>query len=110
MAIHVYHNPHFPDFANRAGPETLDLHSLYLAAIVDTDDPAQAYRLTQHVDGAGYDQPAVTVVARSRFTSVGDVLATAGGRLLLVAPFGFRELCGCSLPAGLTARAGGGGP
>ena len=31
MAIHVCHNPPFPDFANRAGPETLDLHSLYLA-------------------------------------------------------------------------------
>ena len=31
MAIHVCHNPPFPDFANRAGPEKLDLYSLYRA-------------------------------------------------------------------------------
>ena len=31
MAIHVCHNPPFPDFANGAGLETLDLHGLYRA-------------------------------------------------------------------------------
>ena len=31
MAIHVCHNPPFPDFANRADLETLPLHGLHRA-------------------------------------------------------------------------------
>src|SRR5690606_32599798 len=84
-------------------PEAPDLASLYLAAIVDTDDPEQAYRLTQHVDADWYAHPAVTAVVRSRSTSIGDVLETEEGRLLLVASFGFRELAGRTLPARQTA-------
>jgi hypothetical protein len=105
MAIHVYHNPHFLDISRQPGPEVPDLASLYLAAIVATDDSEQAYHLTQHVDADWYGHPAVTAVVRSRSTSVGDVLETADGRLLLVASFGFRELSGWSLPAAETALA-----
>jgi hypothetical protein len=106
MAIHVYHNPYFLDSSRQPAPEIPDLASLYLTAIVDTDDPEQAYRLTQHVDADWYGYPAVTAVVRSRSTSVGDVLETADGRLLLVASFGFRELAGRALPAGETVLAG----
>lgn len=102
MAIHVYHNPSFLDCNQSAGSPSPDLARLYLAAIVDTDDPEQAYHLTQHVDGDWYGYPAVTTVVRSRSTSIGDVLETADGRLLLRASFGFRELSGRSLPAGQT--------
>lgn len=103
MAIHVYHNPHSLDVNPASGPESPDLEGLFLAAIVDTDDPEQAYHLTQHVDADWYDHPAVTTVVRSRSTSIGDVLETEDGRLLLVASFGFRELAGRSLPARQTA-------
>lgn len=99
MAIHVYHNPHFLDFNPDSGPEAPDLEAIYLAAVVDTDEPEQAYHLTQHVYAEWYDHPAVTTVVRSRSTSIGDVVETEEGRLLLVASFGFRELAGRSLPA-----------
>jgi hypothetical protein len=103
MAIHVYHNPYFLDISRQPAPEDPDLASLYLAAIVATDDPEQAYRLTQHVHADWYGHPAVTTVVRSRSTSVGDVLETVDGRLLLVASFGFTELAGHALPVAATA-------
>lgn len=56
-------------------------------------------------DADWYGHPAATTVVRSRSTSVGDVLETEDGRLLLVASFGFRELSGRLLPAGQTALA-----
>jgi hypothetical protein len=103
MAVHVYHNPYFLDVNAGAGPAKPDLEALYLAAIIDTDDPEQAYHLTQHVHADWYGHPAVTTVVRSRSTSIGDVLETEEGRLLLVASFGFRELTDRSLPARQTA-------
>jgi hypothetical protein len=103
MAIHVYHNPYFLDTSRQPAPEVPDLASLYLAAIVDTDDPELAYHHTQHVHDDWYGHPAVTTVVRSRSTSIGDVLETKDSRLLLVASFGFRELAGRSLPARQTA-------
>ncbi len=105
MAIHVYHNPYFLDASRQPAPDVPDLASLYLAAIIAADDPEQAYRLTQHVDEDWYGHPAVTTVVRSRSTSIGDVLETEDGRLLLVASFGFRELAGRTLPAAETALA-----
>jgi|GEM_PF-5350819 hypothetical protein len=41
MAIHVCHNPPFPDFANRAGPEKLDLYSLYRALRKEQAPPSR---------------------------------------------------------------------
>lgn len=95
MPIRVYHNPDFLTFYQA---QTLDLGRLYLAAIVATDEPETAYRLTQHVE-TWYGNPGVTTVVRSRSTSVGDVLALADGRLLLVASFGFEPLADAVLPA-----------
>ena len=105
MTVHVYHNPHFLN--NRFGQGALnpiDLACLYLSAIVDTDEPAEAFRATQHVTRPWHENPAVTTVVRSRSTSVGDVLATGDGRLLAVMPAGFREL-DRALPAGESALA-----
>lgn len=98
MAIYVYHNPDFLTFYQDPDPQAVDLDRLYLAAIVDTDEPETAYRLTQHV-GAWYENAGVTAVVRSRSTSVGDVLALPDGRLLLVASFGFEPLPDAVLPA-----------
>lgn len=50
MAIRVYHNSRFLDCFGNAVPDCIDPPSLYLAAIVDTDEPAVAYAATQHVD------------------------------------------------------------
>jgi hypothetical protein len=99
MAIYVYHNPDFLEFYRGAGPETPDLGCLYLAAIVDTDEPRIAYYFTQHLGMDWFEHPNVTAVVHSRSTSVGDVLETEDGRLLLVAPFGFTELEDKRLPA-----------
>jgi hypothetical protein len=99
MAIYVYHNPDFLEFYRGAGEGTPDLHRLYLAAIVETDEPEAAYRFMQHLGMDWYDHPNVITVVHSRSTSVGDVLETEDGRLLLVAPFGFTELPDASLPA-----------
>ena len=92
MTIHVYHNPHFLDRFGEDVLNCIDLACLYLAAIVDTDEPAEAFRATQHVDAPWFVHPAVITVVHSRSTSVGDVLATGDGRLLAVMPAGFREL------------------
>lgn len=99
MAIYVYHNPDFLEFYRGAGPETPDLRRLYLAAIVDTDEPHIAYYFTQHLGMDWFEHPNATTVVRSRSTSVGDVLETEAGRLFLVAPFGFTELEDKFLPA-----------
>jgi hypothetical protein len=98
MPIRVYHNPDFLTFYQEPDPQAIDLGRLYLAAIVATDDPETAYRLTQHVQ-TWYENPGVTAVVRSRSTSVGDVLALADGRLLVVASFGFEPLADAVLPA-----------
>lgn len=103
MAIYAYHNPDFLEFYRGAGPETPDLRRLYLAAIVDTDEPRIAYYFTQHLGIEWHAHPNVTTVVHSRSTSVGDVLETEDGRLLLVAPFGFTELEDKSLPAETSA-------
>lgn len=99
MAIYVYHNPEFLAFYQDPELQTLEFRRLYLAAIVETNDPEIAYRLTQHVDRPWHESSQVRAVTRSRSTSVGDVLETEDGRLLLVAPFGFTELPDASLPA-----------
>ena len=104
MTIRVYHNPHFLDRFGEGVLTCIDLACLYLAAIVDTDEPAEAFRATQHLSAPWFDHPAVTTVVRSRSTSVGDVLATGDGRLLSVMPAGFREL-DCTLPARESALA-----
>ena len=98
MAIHVYHNPRFLDCFQRPILDCIDPSSLYLAAIVATDEPETAYRLTQHADANWYDNPAVTTVVHSRSTSVGDLLLADDGRLLVVMSFGYQEL-DMSLPA-----------
>ena len=105
MTVHVYHNPHFLNTRFGQGAlDDLDLACLYLAAIVDTDEPEYAFHATQHLEACWCDHPAVTPVVRSRSTSVGDVLATGDGRLLAVLPAGFREL-DRTLPAGESALA-----
>ena len=98
MPIHVYHNPEFLAFYQEPDLQAVDLAHLYLAAIVASDDPETAYRLTQHVE-TWYENPGVTTVVRSRSTSVGDVLALPDGRLLVVASFGFEPLADAVLPA-----------
>ena len=97
MSIRVFHNPEFLDCFGRQVPDCIEPPSLYLAAIVDTDEPTAAYAATQHVDADWYNHPAVTTVVRSRSTAVGDVLATEDGRLLAVMPFGYQRLS-ASLP------------
>jgi hypothetical protein len=99
MAIYVYHNPEFLAFYRDPALHTLDLGRLYLAAIVETDDPEIAYRLTQHVDHLWHESSQVTTVTRSRSTSVGDMLALEDGRLLVVKSLGFAECPEMALPA-----------
>lgn len=99
MPIRVYHNPDFLTFYQEPDPRALDLRRLYLAAIVATDEPETAYRLTQHAGSTWHETPGVTTVVRSRSTSVGDVLALPDGRLLVVASFGFEPLADVVLPA-----------
>ena len=99
MPIRVYHNPDFLTFYQEPNPHAIDLRRLYLAAIVASDEPESAYRLTQHAGSSWYDTPGVSTVVRSRSTSVGDVLALADGRLLVVASFGFEPLVDAVLPA-----------
>jgi hypothetical protein len=103
MTIYVYHNPDFLEFYRGASEQTPDLRRLYLAAIVDTEEPEIAYRFTQHLGMEWFEHPNVTTVVHSRSTAVGDVLATEDGRLLLVASFGFKELADASLPAASSA-------
>lgn len=103
MAIYVYHNPDFLEFYRGASDETPDLRRLYLAAIVDSEEPEIAYRFTQHLGMDWFEHPNVTTVVHSRSTSMGDVLATEDGRLLLVAPYGFNELVDASLPVASSA-------
>jgi hypothetical protein len=89
MAIYVYHIAEFLQFYRRAGERTPDLHRLYLAATVETEEPEVAYYFTQHLGMDWFEHPNVITVVHSRSTSVGDVLETEDMRLLLVAPFGF---------------------
>ncbi|MCI0581057.1 MAG: hypothetical protein L0332_29685 [Chloroflexi bacterium] len=109
MSIHVYHNPDFLDYATALiinHPPQVDLSRLYLAAVVDTNDPETAYQKTQHLDREWHDSPGITTVVRSRSTSVGDVLALPDGRLLVVASYGFEPLPGAILPADASTLVG----
>jgi len=83
--IHLFHaDSHF-----RADPDTILLLPQPLARVA-TDDPEEAFALTQHgvrVDGPWWAHPQTELLIRS--TAVGDVLRRADGARLLVAPAGF---------------------
>lgn len=90
--IRVYHNPFPHHFQVENTPPRL--HTLYLAAAVNTHRPQEAYQLTseagQQSDGR------VHWLTTNRRTQTGDVLELVddGGQLLLIDRFGFKELAG----------------
>jgi hypothetical protein len=79
-------------------PETLRGATMTHVATVDTTDPEEAFRITNHIDSDWTQNPGVRALEGShRSTSVGDLLVegTPGGRgskHLIVEPVGFREL------------------
>jgi hypothetical protein len=68
-----------------------------LAARVDTDDPDEAFRLTQHIDEPWYDNPECheephpETGQRHRSTSAGDVVVTPDGKHWRCEPVGWTE-------------------
>jgi hypothetical protein len=98
MAIAVYHNADFLDYDCKGDLTQINLARLYLAAVVATDHPEEAYLFTQHLDDDWYDNPPVTTIVHSRSTAVGDVLALDDGTLLAVASFGFTSISDALLP------------
>jgi hypothetical protein len=85
MAIKIFHT----DSRFRADPATIILPPEPIG-LVQTDDPDEAFALTQHgvrVDGPWWAHPATELFVRS--TSVGDVMQLSTGERLVVAPVGF---------------------
>lgn len=75
-----------------ADPHGIILPARPLARI-ETDDPAEALRLTQHgvaTDRPWFANPDPRLLVLIRSTSVGDVLERADGSRLIVGPTGFR--------------------
>ena len=97
--ITVYHNKRFTDLAMASytsdiGEKFKELecqHSLEKVAEVQTDDLDDAFRDTNHIDRAWYENDNVKVIKESRSTSVGDVMEL-GGKRFIVASLGFKEL------------------
>lgn len=94
--IRVYHNPYYYRFQRENSLP--DPQTLYLAAVVGTDRPQEAYLWTN--EAAGENQEHVFWISTKRRTQWGDVLELVadGGQLLLIDPHGFQEMA-TSLPA-----------
>ncbi len=77
---------------------TLDGATMTHVASVDTNDPQEAFQLTNHIDSDWTKNPKVRALeGRHRSTSVGDLIVEGtpgarGSKHLIVEPCGFREL------------------
>jgi len=94
--ITVFHNPKFVDLAfsrdivadfQAAQMET----SLEKVAEVQTEDLDEAYQDTNHIDRPWHDNESVTLIKKSRSTSIGDVMERNGERFI-VDKIGFKRL------------------
>jgi hypothetical protein len=74
----VYHakNPVF-GFYHKGQPKWPEEYDL--VASVETDSIEEAFRLTNHISCAWWDNQEVTTVKKSRSTSVGDIIVTNEG-------------------------------
>lgn len=90
--IRVYHNPFYHHF--RMENTAPLLHTLYLAAAVNTHRPQTAYQLTN--DEGSESDSRVRWLTTNRRTRMGDVLELVddGVQLLLIDQHGFKELPG----------------
>ena len=98
--VTIYHNTNFIDFRYmfgtpeemKAGIAALKPEELVKVAEVETDDLDVAYRQTNHIDTAWYENADVVAYNRdARSTSVGDVLELNGERYV-VAVAGFLKI------------------
>lgn len=90
--IRIYHNPFPHHFQVENTPPRLP--TLYLAAVVNTHRPQEAYQLTR--EAGQQSDGRVHWLTTNRRTQIGDVLELVddGGQLLLVDRYGFKELAG----------------
>lgn len=88
MTIKVYHadNPTFLGKVPESFPE-----GFTLVAEVATELLGFAFERTNHIDCPWFENDTVTVIERSRSTSVGDVMVVNGDARFLVAGTGFKQ-------------------
>jgi len=84
----VFHaiRPNFGLGENPNWPEGYEL-----VAEVDSDDVDDAFRLTNHIDVAWYENEGVTVHKQARSTSVGDIIENNDG-IFRCMPVGWEKL------------------
>jgi hypothetical protein len=79
-------------YNHRSYRETVkDPGRLIKVAEVDTNSLEDAFRLTNHIDEAWFNNPEVKVIKKSRSTSIGDVMEL-DGKKYIVNDIGFKEV------------------
>jgi len=96
--IKVLHNKNFLNFALCFDEKELlekitnmPMTDLTEVAHVDTDNLDEAFRLTNHIDSDWSTNEKVATIAKSRSTSVGDILQL-NGQFWMVANIGFVKI------------------
>jgi hypothetical protein len=98
--LQVFHNDRFIEYI--LNPESLHGATMRRVALVETDDPQEAYHRTNNIDHNWIEnskvQPTgIDPIRGARSTSVGDMIVEGtpgdpGSKHLVVEPLGFREL------------------
>jgi hypothetical protein len=98
--LQVFHNDRFVEYI--LNPESLHGATMRRVALIETDDPQEAYQLTNNIDqswikNSGVQPTGVDPIKGARSTSVGDMIVAGspgdpGSKHLVVEPLGFREL------------------
>ena len=89
--IYVFHNPK-TNFFKGILEDVFSITIDELVASVSTNDLEEAFKLTNSIDRAWYDNPDVIVERPSRSTSVGDFMVTDDGKWYMVDGVGFLRI------------------
>ena len=108
--IKVLHNKNFLKFAICFDEKSLlekaakiKMSDLTEVARVDTDNLDEAFRLTNHIDSDWSTNEKVATIAKSRSTSVGDILQF-NGQFWIVANLGFVKIQAKSMKNNMTTK------
>jgi hypothetical protein len=98
--LQVFHNDRFVEYM--LNPASLHGATMRRVALIETDDPQEAYQLTNNINNSWIENSKVPPtgfdpIKGVRSTSVGDMIVKGtpgdpGSKHLVVEPLGFREL------------------
>ncbi len=90
----VFHkiNSRFGSDWFNGGPDSIKLSDYEKVAFVSTDTLEQVFHDTNHIDCEWWENLSVTLVKKSRSTSVEDLVITSDGKALLCMPSGWTEV------------------